>query len=67
MKTKLCAMMLSLTMVLAALTGCGSNGGSTAADSAAPDSSAPAQTQETEQAPQEAVPAVDSAEEGSAQ
>lgn len=67
MKTKLCAMMLSLTMVLAALTGCGSNGGSTAADSAAPDSSAPAQTQETEQAPQEAVPAVDSAEEGSVQ
>ena len=67
MKTKLCAMMLSLTMVLAALTGCGSNGGSTAAESAAPDSGAPAQAQETEQAPQEAAPAVDSAEEGSAQ
>ena len=63
MKTKLCALLLSLAMVLAALTGCGAKNESAAASASAPN--APVSAQETEQAPQEPI-AETSAEETSA-
>ena len=65
MKTKLCALLLSLAMVLAALTGCGAKNESAAASASAPKENAPVSAQETEQAPQEPI-AETSAEETSA-
>ena len=63
MKRKLCALLLSSAMVLAALTGCGAK--SESASTPAPEESAPVSAQETQQAPQ--APAAEaSAEEASA-
>ena len=66
MKRKLCALLLSTAMVLAALTGCGAKTESAAASASAPEESAPVAAQETEKAPQEA-PAAASAQENSAE
>ena len=54
MKTKLCALMLAMSMALAALTGCGMSETSAASQAAAPADSAPAAAQESAapQAPQ---------------
>lgn len=66
MKRKLCALLLSAAMVLAALTGCGAKTESAAASASAPEESAPVAAQETEKAPQE-TPAAASAQEDSAE
>ncbi len=66
MKRKLCALLLSTAMVLAALTGCGAKTESAAASASAPEESAPVAAQETEKAPQE-TPAAASAQEDSAE
>ena len=63
MKRKLCALLLSSAMVLAALTGCGAK--SESASTPAPEESAPVSAQETQQAP-EAPAAEASVEEASA-
>ncbi len=63
MKRKLCALLLSSAMVLAALTGCGAK--SESASTPAPEESAPVSAQETQQAPE--TPAAEaSVEEASA-
>ncbi len=66
MKRKLCALLLSTAMVLAALTGCGAKTESAAASASAPEESAPVAAQKTEKAPQE-TPAAASAQEDSAE
>ena len=63
MKRKLCALLLSSAMVLAALTGCGAK--SESASTPAPEESAPVSVQEAQQAP-EAPAAEASVEEASA-
>lgn len=50
MKRKLCALLLSSAMVLAALTGCGAK--SESASTPAPEESAPVSAQKTQQAPE---------------
>ena len=50
MKRKLCALLLSSAMVLAALTGCGAK--SESASTTAPEESAPVSAQETQQVPE---------------
>lgn len=51
MKTKLCALLLTVSMGLAALTGCGTGGASSSAPASAPEASVPTATEEPNEAP----------------
>lgn len=68
MKTKLCALLLTVSMGLAALTGCGTGGTSSSAPASAPEASVPTATEEPNEAPAVQTPEeAASAEENSVQ
>ncbi len=68
MKTKLCALLLTVSMGLAALTGCGTGGASSSAPASAPEASVPTATEEPNEAPAVQTPEeAASAEENSVQ
>lgn len=68
MKTKLCALLLTVSMGLAALTGCGTGGASSSAPASAPEASVPTATEEPNEAPAVQTPEeAASAEEDSVQ
>ena len=67
MKTKLCALLLTVSMGLAALTGCGANGTSSSAPASEPEASVPTAAEEPAAAPAAQGPEEASVEESSVQ
>lgn len=67
MKTKLCALLLTVSMGLAALTGCGANGTSSSAPASEPEASVPTAAEEPAAAPAAQGPEEASVEENSVQ